>query len=145
MSKYTVLRNIIKNVVKSNKDKDVVKFWLKEANKNHNVMYEMQRRFNPDFPGYSSFDDLYKENEFYRNLSGARSVEPIKEFGWQNSMAYTLDDPEDFPLGMPDHVLDRSYNKYRKVKDYLPEDYIETYNGNPLIKAILEKSLQDVQ
>ena len=78
MGKYTVLHNIIKNVVKSDKDKDVVKFWLKEANKNHNVMYDIQKFFNPDFPAYSSFDDLYKENEYYRNLSGAQSIEPKK-------------------------------------------------------------------
>ena len=60
-------------------------------------------------------------------------------------MADTLDDPKEFPLGMSDDVLDINYNRYKNVKDYLPEDYIETYDRNPLVKAILEKSLQDVQ
>lgn len=143
MSKYTVLRNIIKNVVKSNKDKDVVKFWLKEANKNHNVMYDIHKHFNPDFPGYSSFEDLYENNEYYRNLGGAKSVEPIKEFDWQNSLATTLDDPEEFPLGMPDYLLERNKFVYNRIKDYLPKDYVETYDRNPLIKAILEKALQN--
>lgn len=143
MSNIRLLRNILKNVIKSNEDKDIVKYWLKEANKNHNIMHEIQRRFNPDFPEYSSFDDLHKENEFYRKISGADSVEPINEFDWGNVMASTLDDPNDFPFGMDDYVLDRNLGNYRQVKEFLPEDYVDTYDKNPLVKAILEKSLKE--
>ena len=139
MSNIRLLRNIIENVIKSNEDKDIVRYWLKEANKNHNVMQEIQKRFNPDFPGYSSFDNLHKENEYYRILSGADSIEPIQEFDFGNALSNTLDDPNDFPLGMTDYDLFRNLSNYGEVKDYLPEDYIDTYNRNPLVKAILEK------
>lgn len=143
MSNIRLLRNIIENVIKSNEDKDIVKYWLKEANKNHNIMHNIHKFFDPDFPNYRNFDDFHKEHEYIRELDGADSIKPIQEFDFGNVMATTLDDPNDFPFGMFDYVLDRNLNNYKQVKEFLPEDYVDTYDKNPLVKAILEKSLKE--
>lgn len=141
MSNIRMLRNILQSVVKSDKDKEIVKYWLNEANKNHNIMNNIHEFFDPDFPNYRNFDDFHKKHENIRKLSEADSIEPIQEFDFGNVMASTLDDPNDFPFRMSDYVLERNKNNYNKVKDFLPEDYIDNYDKNSLVKAILEKLL----
>lgn len=143
MSNISMLRNILNSVVKSDKDKEIVKYYLNEANKNHNVMYDIHKNFDPDFSDYRNFDDFHKENEYYRKLGEADSVDPIQEFYYSNAMASTLDDPNDFPFGMSDYDLERNSYNYNKVKDFLPKDYIKNYDRNSLVKAILEKFLQE--